>query len=142
MYFKCCKHIFMTQPYIFPWTNSPNNNIKSVRSLGGDIQEAAGVGKYCHIIRCCCYLYRGVNTRIQLALESRLEEERVRLKKLQDEQFKAQQELETSPDHFSISAAKIRHHSNVRWTSQTEFQLTRCKFCVYYNVFITVIHFQ
>lgn len=39
----------MTQPYIFPWTNSPNNNIKSVRSLGGDIQEAAGVGKYCHI---------------------------------------------------------------------------------------------
>lgn len=52
--------------------------------------------------------------RIQKVVDDRLEEERDRLKKLQEERFLVQQELEATPDPFGITSVQVRHHSNVR----------------------------
>uniref|UniRef100_A0A1B6FLP1 PH domain-containing protein n=1 Tax=Cuerna arida TaxID=1464854 RepID=A0A1B6FLP1_9HEMI len=54
------------------------------------------------------------STRIQLALDCRLEEERQRLKRLQEEQYKVQREMDLTVDHFGIPTVKTRHHSDVR----------------------------
>ncbi|KAG8266114.1 hypothetical protein J6590_098375 [Homalodisca vitripennis] len=59
-------------------------------------------------------LDREGSTRIQLALDCRLEEERQRLKRLQEEQYKVQREMDLTVDHFGIPTVKTRHHSDVR----------------------------
>jgi hypothetical protein len=46
-------------------------------------------------------------------VECRLEEERERLKRLQDEQFKLQRELDSNPQPFGLTLAS-KHHSKVR----------------------------
>lgn len=57
---------------------------------------------------------RNEATRLQASIELRLQEERERLKKFQDEALKMQRDIDIAADKFVVVPAKVRHHSDIR----------------------------